>query len=85
MRITDYYLRMRYGEAVQVEYVDLAEAENQARYQELSTVVAERSLPYPLVAVNGQLRLAGSAHYFQVLPVVDEALRAPGMASAETA
>jgi hypothetical protein len=40
------------------------------------TLIEERDLPYPLVAVNGQLRLAGAAEYYQVLPVVEEILRA---------
>jgi hypothetical protein len=39
------------------------------------TVIEERDLPYPLVAVNGQLRLAGAAEYYQVLPLVEEILQ----------
>ena len=63
---------MRHGSAVQVEYVDLADPEAQAAYPELMTVVKEHSLPYPLVVINGELKLAGSAHYFRVLPLVEE-------------
>jgi hypothetical protein len=37
-------------------------------------MIEERSLPYPLVALNGQLRLAGTAQYYQVLPLVEELL-----------
>jgi hypothetical protein len=39
-------------------------------------VIEERDLPYPLVAINGQLRLAGTAQYYQVLPLVEELLPA---------
>jgi disulfide oxidoreductase YuzD len=65
---------MRYGETVQVEYVDMADAENQAQYSDLLAVVEDRDLPYPLVAIDGRLRAAGSAHYYRVLPYVEEAL-----------
>jgi disulfide oxidoreductase YuzD len=64
---------MRYGPAVEVEYVDLTTPEAQAEFSELVAVVEERELPYPLVAVNGHLRVAGSAHYYQILPYVEEA------------
>jgi len=65
---------MRYGEAVQVEYVDLADSENQAQFSDVLAVVEDRDLPYPLVAIDGRLRAAGSAHYYRVLPYVEEAL-----------
>jgi disulfide oxidoreductase YuzD len=66
---------MRFGEAVHVEYVDMSEPENQALFPEVLAVVEERSLPYPLVAIDGRLRAAGSAHYYRVLPYVEEALQ----------
>ena len=67
---------MRYGSAVQVEYLDMADPEVQAQFPELLTVVEERDLPYPLIAVNGHLRAAGSAHYYRILPLVEQALEA---------
>jgi disulfide oxidoreductase YuzD len=74
---------MRYGEAVSVEYVDMSDPSNQALFPEVLAVVEERSLPYPLVAVDGRLRAAGSAHYYRVLPYVEEAFQ-PGQAAMET-
>ncbi len=65
---------MRYGDAVQVEYVDMAESQNQEQFSELMAVVDDRELPYPLVAIDGHLRAAGSAHYYHILPYVEEAL-----------
>jgi hypothetical protein len=65
---------LRHGEAVQVEYVDLADETVQTRFPELFTLAEDRNLPYPLVAINNQLRLTGSAHYYQVLPLVEHAL-----------
>ncbi len=56
--------------------MDLANADQQAEYPELMAVIQERSLPYPLVAVNDRVRLAGSADYYRILPLVEEALAA---------
>ena len=68
---------MQHGSAVQLNYVDLADSESQVEYSDLLDLVKDKNLPYPLVAINGELRLAGSAHYFQVLPLVDELLSVP--------
>jgi disulfide oxidoreductase YuzD len=66
---------MRFGEAVEVEYVDMADANAQARFPELLDAVQEHALPYPLVAVDGQVRLAGTAQYYRILPLVEAALK----------
>jgi hypothetical protein len=50
------------------------EAEAQIRFSEALSVAQEQSLPFPLVIINGQLRGAGSAHYYQVLPLVTQVL-----------
>jgi disulfide oxidoreductase YuzD len=73
--VTEFYLRARYGDAVSVEYVDMADPGHQAQFSELVTVVEERELPYPLVAINGELRAAGSVHYYRILPLVEAALQ----------
>ena len=65
---------MRHGARVLVEYVDLGEPAGKAAHAELLERIEAEGLPYPLVAVNGTLRLAGSAHYSHVLPLADEAL-----------
>jgi len=70
---------MRYGDAVQVEYVDMADPENQAQFSELLAVIEDRELPYPLLAIDGQLRAAGSAHYYRIVPFVEQALEAKGV------
>ena len=68
-------MQIRFGQAVQVEYVDLADPRMQIEYSDLVTTAEESNIPYPLVAINGQLRLAGSAHYYNVLPHVEEILQ----------
>ncbi len=65
---------MKHGQAVQVDYVDLADPESQAEFSDLLDLAKDQSLPYPLVAINGELKLAGSVHYFRVLPLVEELL-----------
>jgi len=72
---------MRFGEAVRVEYVELADAEAQERFGDLLLFAEERDLAFPLIAINGQLRLAGSAHYFRILPLVEAALAAEPVAA----
>jgi len=61
---------------VEVSYVDLSDPGNQERFAELVGVMEERNLGYPLVMVNGQIRLVGSAQYYHILPMVEEALAA---------
>jgi len=73
-RVTEMYLKLRYGDAVEVTYVDLSDPANQERFAELMGLVDERDLCFPLVTVNGEIRLVGSAHYYHVLPMVEEAL-----------
>lgn len=74
--MTEMYLKLRYGDAVEVSYIDLSDPDNQARFSELMGLVAERDLGYPLVTVNGEIRLVGSAHYYHILPMVEEAMAA---------
>jgi disulfide oxidoreductase YuzD len=72
--MTEFYLRLRHGSAVGVQYIDLAEPEAQEQFPEVLAVIEEQNLPYPLVAINGQLRLAGTAHYYRVVALVEEML-----------
>ena len=66
---------MRFGQAVQVDYVDLGDPTKQLEFADLLTTIEEGNIPYPVVAINGQLKLAGSAHYYNVLPHVEELLQ----------
>jgi disulfide oxidoreductase YuzD len=69
---------MQFGDAVEVRYVDMYDPESQAAFPELLAAVKEQGLPYPLVAINGELRAAGSAHYYHVLPYVEQVLQGLG-------
>jgi disulfide oxidoreductase YuzD len=67
-------LKAQFGESVEVEYLDLADQENQLQFAGVVTMAEEQNLTYPLVAVGGKLRLSGSAQYYHILPLVEEAL-----------
>lgn len=54
--------------------MDITDPSAREQYPELVAVVEDRNLPYPLVAVNGEVRAVGSAHYYTVLPLVEQAL-----------
>ena len=56
----------------------MADPENQAAHADLLAVVEGHDLPYPLLAINGQVRGAGSAHFYHLLPLVEEALALEG-------
>jgi hypothetical protein len=53
----------------------MAEPGHQSQFPELVAIVEERELPYPLVAINEELRAAGSAHYYRILPLVEAAFQ----------
>jgi disulfide oxidoreductase YuzD len=68
-------LKLQFGDDVEVAHVDLADPAAQEEFSELMAAIEERDLPYPLVAVNDQVRLAGTAHFYRILPLVQEALK----------
>ena len=65
---------MRHGQAVQVEYRDLADPDTQAGFPDLFARAEAERLPYPLIVIDDQLTMAGSAQYYDVLPLVEQAL-----------
>jgi disulfide oxidoreductase YuzD len=62
-----------YGDTVQVEYLDVSEPAVQAEYADLIHQAEEHRLPYPLVAIEGQVRLAGGAEVYRIMSLVEEA------------
>jgi disulfide oxidoreductase YuzD len=59
-----------------MEYVDMADPTSQGQFPEVSAIAADQNLPYPLVVINGVLRAAGSAHYYRILPFLEEVFEA---------
>jgi len=65
---------LRHGQAVQVEYCDLADPQVQAGLPDLYARAEGERLPYPLIVIDDQLTMAGSAEYYDVLPLLEQAL-----------
>jgi disulfide oxidoreductase YuzD len=65
---------MRYGDQVEVEYWDLSQPTAQAQHPRVLAAIQEQDLSYPVVMVEDQIRLTGSVHYYDVLPVVEAVL-----------
>lgn len=74
MHFAQTYLQLRHGPDVQVDYVDVSNAEARAQFADLVAQAEKHSLPYPLVAIDGQLRLAGPASGYQVVRLIEEML-----------
>jgi disulfide oxidoreductase YuzD len=73
-RVTEFYLKIRYGDQVEVEYWDLGQPAAQAQHPQVLADIRQRNLDYPVVMVDDEIRLSGSVHYYEVLPLVEEAL-----------
>jgi disulfide oxidoreductase YuzD len=65
-----------YGDKVSVEFYDMATTGAQKEKSELLAKVPENQMYYPLVFANGELKIVGSAEYYQVLYMVRELIAA---------
>ena len=68
------YLNRFFGDQVTVEYFDMADPQHREDKQKLLAKVPENRLYYPLVFVDGEPAIAGSAEYYEVLYAVRAAL-----------
>ena len=64
-------LKNRYGEGVEVEYIDLAHS---PQHLEMRERIRAQNLPLPVVAINGALRLAGSLQYRAIADAIEALL-----------
>lgn len=69
------YLRYFFGDTVELEHYDMAVPEQYERGKAWLEQVPEGYLFYPLVFVNGELRVVGSAEYYEILGAVREIAR----------
>ena len=72
--MTKFYFDRMYGNMVEVIYYDLSDPGAAEEFGGLLAQVREHSVPFPLVAVDGEVRLAGGAEFYQIKPLVDEIL-----------
>ena len=60
-------LQGKYGDGVEVEYIDLADSEN----DDIMGQIRAHELPLPVVSINGVLRLAGGAGYRDIVELIE--------------
>ena len=74
--ITKGLLERLYGDQVSIEYYDMAKTDYFKQNSELLAKVPEDRMYYPLVFADGELKIVGSAEYYQVLYMVRELIDA---------
>jgi disulfide oxidoreductase YuzD len=67
------HLERKYGDTVQVEYIDLGEENS-----EMAKMVRAQNLSLPVVAINGVLRLAGSVEYRAIMEAIEAQIEVGG-------
>ena len=59
---------------MEVAYWDLSQPAAQAQHPHILATIQEQELSYPVVMLEGEIRLTGSVHYYEVLPLVEAVL-----------
>lgn len=62
------HLKRKYGDGVEVEYIDLARSEAPP---EIIDRVRTYNLPLPVVAINGVLKLSGCVEYRAIMEAIE--------------
>ncbi len=60
-----------YGPAVRVEYYDLSNPIFKAQAGDIYDAIKARDLDYPVVTINGQIRLAGDVDFYGVIEALE--------------
>jgi len=61
----------RFGDNIQLEYIDLSSGTANHHTSEWSQVIRDRNLLVPLLLVNGELRISGQFDIRQLLDVIE--------------
>ncbi|UCB43551.1 MAG: DUF1462 family protein [Dehalococcoidales bacterium] len=64
-------IRSRFGEEMQLEYVDLSRTIPDHAIARWQQTIRERSLSVPLLLINGQLRVAGQFDTRQIIDAIE--------------
>ena len=65
------HLKKRYGDEVQIEYLDLAEPQARRHHPEVVEQIVGQHIPLPLVAINGVPRLSGIFEYRMIVDAIE--------------
>ena len=66
-------LRTRYGDALALEYVDLAQPGMRERFTRFVEMIESHETPLPLVIVNDMATLAGIPDYRMIMEAIETA------------
>ena len=64
-------IKDRFGDKIQLEYLDLSKAMANRRALELNRMVKNKNLSLPLLLINGEPRISGQFDIRQLLDVID--------------
>jgi len=72
MQFTLHHLRQRYGDSVEVEFLDFSSCGGgPAESADLAHSMRERGLPLPLLAINGIPRLSGNLSFARIAQAIE--------------
>ncbi len=73
--MTAQYLRHKYGDAVQVDYIDFATPRNREQYAEILKEIETRRLRFPVTAIDDAIISEGHVDYWTIATSIEEKLR----------
>jgi disulfide oxidoreductase YuzD len=65
------HLSRRYGDAVKVEYVDLAKESEARKHADVLESIRAQGAPTPVVAIDGELKIAGYVDFWSISELID--------------
>ena len=68
------HLATRYGDAVQVEYCDLADPKVQAEHQEMFDNIRAKGWPLPVVTIDGSVISLGYVGFWDIVDAIEARL-----------
>ena len=71
VRLADQQIRSRFGMETHLEYTDLSQVTPDHPTAQWHQTIRERSLPVPLLLINGHLRVAGQFDTRQIINAIE--------------
>ncbi len=65
-------MRHEYGDEVSVDYVDLSKPDKREEFKHIIEAVETYNWPYPLVAIEGELKMAGGINFAMIASHIDK-------------
>jgi hypothetical protein len=63
---------------VTTEFLNLANPDVSREYAKVVTAIAKDNLPLPLVAINGEVKMAGGVDYYSIVSAIESLTAAAG-------